>query len=252
MTKPFTDHFGSVSSHYANARPSYPDALFAWISTLCAQHQQVWDCGAGSGQASTALAEYFSRVVATDPSEKQISHAIQHPKIEYRIASAEDSGLADASVDMVTVAQALHWFDFERFFAEARRVLKPQGVLAAWSYGRQRIEGDEVNAVFQRFYRETAGPFWPPERRHVEQGYRSIPFPFPLLAAPAFEMQVKWNLPQLLSYIRSWSACAAYVEAKGIDPVLVLEPELAAVWGDRETPRTVEWPLTVLAGIKQP
>ena len=248
MTKPFVDHFGSVSSHYAEARPIYPDALFAWLHGLCAEHKRVWDCGAGNGQASRALAALFDSVVATDASAKQIGQAEPHPKIAYRVASAENSGLADASVDLVTVAQALHWFDFDLFFIEVKRVLKQKGLLAVWSYGRQSLEGDDVDAVFQRFYSETVGPFWPPERRHVEEGYRSIPFPFAVIDAPPFDMTVEWNLPQLLAYVRSWSATGRYLDVHGVDPVPRLEADLGSLWGDPAHPRTVQWPLVVLVG----
>ncbi len=250
MTKPFVDHFGAVSSHYADTRPTYPLALYEWLSTLCDRSDVVWDCGAGSGQASRALADYFGHIIATDASAKQIGQAEPHQKIEYRVASAEESGLAGGSVDLVTVAQALHWFDFDRFFSEVNRVLKPEGILAVWSYGRQLIQGHEVNEVFQRFYSEIVGPYWPPERLYVEQGYRSIQFPFPLIDAPPFEMKVGWEMGQLVSYVRSWSATASFIKATGVDPVPEFEAELGAVWGDPAVVRSVEWPLTVLVGKK--
>lgn len=250
MSKPFVDHFGSVSFHYADSRPVYPAELYAYLRGLCAEHHVVWDCGAGSGQASRALVDYFDQVIATDASAQQISQAVPHPRIDYRVAPAEESGLTGESVDFVTVAQALHWFDFDRFFNEVKRVLKPNGVLVIWSYGRQIVHDPAVDGIFQRFYSDVVGAYWPPERRHVEEGYRSIPFPFPLLDPPGFEMKAEWDLPQFISYLRSWSATGNYIKANGIDPVIALEGELGGIWGDPASTRLTEWPLTVLVSRK--
>ena len=243
-----SDHFSSVAHTYAQARPRYPAALFDWLTQQCVGHDLAWDCGAGSGQASVALAEHFKAVIATDLSAAQIAQATVHPGVEYRVAPAESSGLASASADLVTIAQALHWFDFPQFFAEVQRVLRPGGVVAAWSYGMVEIEGDAVNALVQAFYRDEIGGYWPPERRHVEEGYRSIPFPFEKIQAPALAMAVDWTLDETLAYFRSWSATARYVQARGEDPVAALAQRLAAPWGDPQQRRRVQWPLSVLAG----
>ena len=248
MAKKFNDHFGKVAEQYADFRPRYPAALFDWLASQCTTHDCVWDCGAGSGQASIPLADYFSIVHATDASASQISQAESHPRIHYRVASAEDSGLASHSVDLVTVAQALHWFDLARFYAEARRVLKPGGMIAAWSYGMIRVEGAEVDAAIQYFYRHTIGPYWPPERRHVENGYRDLDFPFQLIDPPPLSMRVHWTLDQLLGYLLSWSASARYLSATGKDPTLSLAAELLSAWGDPEHRRQIEWPLSIRAG----
>jgi SAM-dependent methyltransferase len=246
--KTFVDHFAAVASHYADSRPRYPAELFAWLADQCKEHALAWDCGAGNGQASTELARYFERVVATDASEMQISQAMAHPRVEYRVAPAESSGLDNACADIVTVAQALHWFDLDRFYAEVRRVLKPGGLLAAWSYGVMTVEDSDVNSIIQRFYRDEVGPYWPPERRHVETGYREIDFPFRRIAVPAFTMRVHWKPEQLLGYFRSWSATAGFIRAHGVDPVGALLPQLLACWGDAGQARPVEWPLAVLLG----
>lgn len=248
MAKKFNDHFGRVAEQYADFRPHYPAALFDWLASQCTTHECVWDCGAGSGQASIPLADYFSTVHATDASASQIAQAESHPRIHYRVASAEDNGLASHSVDLVSVAQALHWFDLARFYAEARRVLKPGGVIAAWSYGMIRVEGAEVDAAIQYFYRHTIGPYWPPERRHVENGYRDLDFPFQLIDPPPLSMRVHWTLDQLLGYLRSWSASARYLSATGKDPALSLAAELLSAWGDPEHRRQIEWPLSIRAG----
>lgn len=248
--KPFADHFAAVSGAYADFRPSYPPALFDWLAGIVPGKSLAWDCACGSGQASLDLAERFERVVATDASGKQLAGAKPHPHITYRQAPAEASGLADQSVDLITVAQALHWFDLSRFYAEARRVLKPGGVLAVWSYGIQTVEGDAVNALVQRFYRETVGAYWPPERRLVEEGYRTLDFPFAEFAAPPFEMSVQWPMAQLLGYFSSWSATGRYAAEQGENPVAGLAEEMAGVWGSPESVRTVTWPLAVRVGRK--
>lgn len=247
-TKPFADHFSAVSGAYADFRPSYPRALFDWLAEIAPGKSLAWDCACGSGQASVDLAERFECVVATDASDKQLAGARPHPRIDFRQAPAEASGLADGSVDLITVAQALHWFDLPRFYAEAKRVLKPGGVLAVWSYGIQTVEGEEVNALVQRFYHETVGAYWPPERKLVEEGYRTFDFPFAEFGAPAFEMSVPWPMAQLLGYFSSWSATGRYVAEKGENPVVGLAEEMARVWGSPESARTVTWPLAIRVG----
>lgn len=242
------DHFSSVARAYAQARPHYPSGLFEWLATLSTGHALAWDCGAGSGQASVALARYFDRVAATDLSAAQIAQAAAHPAVTYHVAPAEASGLASGSVDLVTVAQALHWFDHVRFFAEVARVLAPGGAFAAWTYGTLSVEDEPVNRLIQAFYHETVGSYWPPERRYVEDGYRSIPFPFTPVEAPMFQMALDWTLPELLTYFRSWSATARYIRDRGEDPVVPLGEQLGLVWGDTEARHRVRWPLSVLAG----
>lgn len=247
MPRTFKDHFAPVAASYADFRPRYPRELFAWLATLVPRRELAWDCAAGSGQASADLAEHFARVVATDASRAQIGAAAPHPRIDYRVAPAEASGLADGSVDLVTVAQALHWFDLAGFYAEVRRVLRPGGVLAVWTYGVLTIEGAEADRLVQQFYHDTVGPYWPPERAHVENGYRSLAFPFTELAAPSFAMEVRWALPQLLGYFRSWSATGRFAAARGCDPVTTLAAQLGPFWGEGEL-RRVTWPLALRVG----
>lgn len=246
--QPFADHFAPVAASYADFRPSYPPALFAWLATLVPRHELAWDCAAGSGQASVDLAAHFQRVVATDASRAQIDAAILHPRIDYRVAPADASGLAPASVDLITVAQALHWFDLAAFYAEVRRVLCPDGVLAVWSYGVLTVEGAEADRLVQQFYHDTVGPYWPPERAHVENGYRSLAFPFEEIDAPPFAMEAVWTLPQLLGYFRSWSATGRYIAANGHDPVTALAEQLAPRWGEPGRGRLVTWPLALRVG----
>lgn len=248
MTQPFADHFSSVAPAYAAARPTYPDALLAYVARCAPARRHAWDCGAGSGQATRALAQRFDRVTASDASAAQLGQATPLANVEYRVAPAERSGLPDGSVDLVTVAQALHWFDVPAFFAEARRVLVPGGVVAVWCYGMQRLGDDAVDRIVSRFYTDTVGPYWPPERRLVETGYRTLAFPFDELRPPAFEMSVAWALADLLAYIRTWSATGRYSQAYGRDPVMALADELAPLWGPPGSSRTVRWPLSLRVG----
>ena len=243
----FKDHFSTASGRYAAFRPDYPPALFAWLAGQCAQRDTAWDCATGSGQAAPGLAPHFRRVVATDASVEQIRHAQPHPVIDYRVAPAEASGLADASVDLVGVAQAAHWFDLPRFHAEVARVLKPGGVLALWGYGRLVLPGD-LDAPFHRFYAETVGPYWPAERRLIDDAYRSLDFPFAEIDAPPFFIEVDWTLDRLLDYVSTWSAVKRFQAARGCDPLPALRTELEPLWREPGAALRLRWPLFLRVG----
>lgn len=243
----FHDHFSGISAVYAKFRPKYPDALFEFLARVAPARDSVWDAGTGSGQAAVGLARHFTRVIATDPSPQQIEQAEPTENVEYRVASAEASGLAAQSMDLVTAAQALHWFDPPRFWAEARRVLRARGVIAVWTYDLLEI-APAIDAQIQRFYRDVVGPFWPPERRMVEQRYRNIEFPFDEFTAPNFAIERHMTLDDVSGYIRTWSATRAYVEHHGRDPVEPLHTELARVWGEPQEPRLVRWPISTRVG----
>jgi len=244
----FSDHFGSVATAYVDSRPSYPAALFDWLAAQCARRELAWDCGAGSGQASVALAARFARVIATDASAEQVARATSHAGVEYRVASAERSGLDAGCADLVVVAQALHWFDLERFWPEVRRVARRGALFAACTYGPLRVDGVEADALVQRFRAEVA-PWWPAERYHVENGYRDIALPFPRLDAPPLAIDAHWRVDRLLGYLRSWSSVVRFRQARGVDPVQALEAPLRAAWGASERERAIRWPLTALAGF---
>ncbi len=237
----FKDHFSAQSAGYARHRPHYPHELFEYLAGL-AGRRLAWDCATGNGQAAVALAEHFDRVIATDASEAQIDAAIAHAGVSYRVASAEDSGLQDVSVDLVTVGQALHWFDSGRFFVEASRVLVPGGCVAAWCYELCNVTPD-CDTVVDRLYTDIVGPFWPPERHLIEECYAGIGFPGTAIAAPAFEMSAQWRVDDMLGYLRTWSACQRYQRQNGGDPVGLIKDDLCTAWG--AAPRTVRWPLTV-------
>ena len=241
------DHFSGVSSGYAEFRPRYPRALYEFIASVAPNHDRAWDCGAGSGQASVDLAESFHHVVASDLSAAQLTHAPVHPRVSWVAATAEAAPIVGKSVDAVTIAQALHWFDHPKFYEEVRRVGVPGAVIVAWTYLPSQMEG-KAGAIHDRLMFQTLRGYWPAERWHVDTGYRGIPFPFERLEAPALRLDERWPLAQLTGYMRTWSATARYRKQHGIDPVVEVERELATIWGDPEERRPICWPLVVLAG----
>jgi SAM-dependent methyltransferase len=240
----FKDHFSRQAADYAKFRPRYPKELFRWLASIAPSKELAWDCATGSGQAAVELADVFERVIATDGSPKQIANAEPHPGVDYRAATAEDSGLESHSVDLITVAQALHWFDLERFYVEVRRILKPEGVIAAWAYKLATVT-EKIDAVVNHYYSQVVGSYWPAERVLVER-FEELPFGFSPIETPAFEMVAEWNVDHLLGYLLTWSATQRFMAAEKRDPLGEVEQELRSVWG--EDRRRVVWPLTVKAG----
>jgi SAM-dependent methyltransferase len=245
----FKDHFSGHAGVYASFRPGYPPALFDFVASLPRGRDLAWDCATGNGQAAGPLAARFSRVIATDASAEQLAHAEPYPNVEYRQAPAESSGLADRSVDLVTVATAVHWFDFERFYAEVERVLAPGGALAVWAYNLARIS-PEVDVWTDRLSHEVVRAWWPPERRFVDEEYRTLPFPFAEVAVPELWIEERWDLPRYLHYLGTWSALNRYVQANGRDPRDEIHAGMAAAWGDPAEVRTVRWPIMMRAGMR--
>lgn len=238
--------FSTRSASYSAHRPGYPADLFAWLATLPKQKKLAWDVGTGNGQAAVELAKHFDHVIATDASAEQLKQAEPHARVEYRVAAAEESPCAAGSVDLVCVAQALHWFDLPRFYAEVRRVADG-GIIAAITYGIHRVS-PAVDAVLSRFRSEFVDPYWLPGREHVDDGYRSIPFPFESIAAPHFDMSETWPLDSYLEYLRTWSAAIRFMQVRGFDPVTRLMPEFAEAWGDPQQSRRVSWDLSLRVG----
>ena len=243
----FPDHFSAVAASYARFRPKYPTELFDWIAATAPARGAAWDCGCGNGQATIPLAGRFERVIATDPSAEQVAQAPLHPGISWRVAPAEASGLDSLSVDVVVVAQALHWFDLTRFWAEARRVVRPGGLVVAWSYGVPFLDDKPLTGALRRLHDDIVGPYWPKERGHVDQGYHGIEFPFERLTPPPFDMREHWSIEDLAGYLGTWSATRRYVTANGSDPIAPFIVGIREAWGTRQ--RDVRWPLTVLAGV---
>ena len=246
---PFKDHFSAHAADYSKYRPTYPPQLFSFLAAHCWEYQRTWDCATGNGQAARGLAAHFEEVVATDASTSQIQHAITCPKVRYLAAPAERPPFEDASLDLITVAQALHWFNLEAFYAETRRVLKPRGLIAAWCYGCMSVS-PPIDQILQHFYHETVGPYWPPERALVDAAYRSISFPFSkiLQIMPCFHMEASWTLPQLLAYIGTWSAVKNLIKARQSDPIPLLAEKLSPLWGNPASTQTTLWPLHLRIG----
>ena len=243
----FPDHFSGVAGGYASYRPRYAPALFAALAEVAPATDVVWDCACGTGQASVSLAKHFARVVATDASAEQIAHAEAHSGVEYRVAPAEASGLADASVSLVTVAQALHWFDVDAFHREVQRVLAPGGIIAEWSYALLTVPeapaiADAVNAMDARLR-----AWWPPQRQHVDERYARLSFPFARIAFGEFGMSARWSPAQLIGYVATWSAVSRFRAAQHTDPIPAFAAEVEQAWGSAAT-RDVHWPLTVRVG----
>ena len=239
---PFADHFSSVAARYASYRPHYPPALVDALADRAPQGT-AWDAGCGNGQLSVALARRFDRVIATDPSQAQIDAAAPHARVEYRCEPAEASTLADGEAALVVAAQAAHWFDWPRFVAEAGRVAQPGALVALVSYGIVLVDGD-AGAIVSHFYRDVVGPYWPPGREHVENGYRDLAMPWPAVDAPSLDMSASWTRDELLGYLSTWSATVKLVQTCGTAPVEELHRALAAVWPDGEA-RRIAWPLTL-------
>jgi SAM-dependent methyltransferase len=247
----FSDHFSAVAPDYAAFRPRYPAALFDWLAAGAARRERAWDCGTGSGQAALGLAGRFAQVVATDPSVAQLGSAVRSLGVDYAAMTAERSALAGGSVDLVTVAQALHWFEHAAFFGEVQRVLRPGGMVAVWSYGLLQIDPG-LDPIIATLYRETLGSFWPAERALVDAGYAGIDFPFAEIHPPVVAMEACWTLPQLVGYLSTWSAVRRFRDARGEDPLRGPGRELEATWGPPGTARAIHWPLAMRVGRMQP
>jgi SAM-dependent methyltransferase len=243
----FEDHFSRQAGDYALYRPSYPAELFDYLASIAPERRVAWDCGTGNGQAALGLARHFSRVIATDASGEQIAHAVPHERIEYRVQRAEDVDLEPETVDLVTVAVAVHWFDLDQFYAVVKRVLVPQGVLAVWTYYYPVID-PAVDHLLDHYYREVLAGYWPARIGYVEQRYQTLPFPFSELDPPATEMQADWNLDQLAGFLSSWSATQRYQAERGDHPLRQIWAELSQAWGGAERVRRIRWPIFLRVG----
>lgn len=215
------DLFSAQASEYAKFRPAYPPAMVHEIASLCTAHQLAWDAGTGNGQFAVMLSKYFNRVVGTDISEKQLANAIQKPNVEYYVNDSTSTYFAAQTVDLVTVAQAVHWFNFEKFYAEVQRVLKKDGIIALIGYGLMK-SSPEVNEIVLDFYNNVLGAYWDKERKLIDESYTTIPFPFDEIQLQQYSMPYTWNIDQLMGFFSTWSALQHYRRSTGSDPLPLL------------------------------
>ena len=243
----FKDHFSGHASNYQKYRPVYPTELYQYLSRLCGVHKRAWDAGTGNGQCALKLVDNFDHVLATDPSVSQIKNAVLHDRIEYGVSKAESCPAADGSLDLVTVAQAIHWFDFDLFFKEVQRVLKPNGVLAFWTYTLAKIS-PEVDEVTNYFYQDVVGRYWPKERNFVEDKYEGISIPFDEIESPSFEININYSMQDYLAYLATWSAVKNFIKDNHSNPIDVIESQMFKAWDATEEYKVVTWPIHLRVG----
>ena len=242
-----TNPFATEAAQYAHLRPTYPEGLLAFLLTTVTSREVAWDCATGNGQAATHLARYFGRVIATDESAHMIGQAPRHSRIAYRVSEAEDSDIDADSVDLVTVASAIHWFDLGRFYAEVRRVVRSGGVIAAWTYYTP-VFGNNVDAMIKRLAHDILADFWDQRLHYVVDKFHDLPFPFQPIDAPPFRTDMRWNMEDLLGYFETWSSSVKYRQDKGTRPTDLIRDDLAQVWGDPGQKQDVHFPLYMRLG----
>lgn len=244
----YIQHFADQSEHYQQFRPDYPDELFQFLASLVSEHSLAWDCATGNGQAASSLAKYFSQVVASDINQTQLDVAIKKDNIQYFCWPADKTELVAHTVDLITVAQALHWFTLNDFYQEVRRVLKPQGIIAAWCYSLGRVT-PAIDAILHKLYEDILGDdYWPKERRYIDDAYRTISFPFTILPAPTFTITKDMDFFAFVGYLNTWSAVKEYQKRQLRNPLDLIMPELQNVWGDIKQTHRMTWPLHLLVG----
>lgn len=237
----YENHFEQGGAVYAQSRPTYPESLAIELASLCPSKTHAVDVGCGTGQLSVLLASQFEKVTALDPSASQIASAEQHEGVEYSVQGAEDTGVKDTSADLVVAAQAAHWFDLDKFYAEVERIIKPNGILALISYGVPILEG-EIGKRFDQFYWKDIYHFWPQGRKHVERGYQDLSFPYEEFTLKPLAIERLWNRDQFLLYIDTWSAKRKAEDAQDLTLFDAYTQELASTWPDGQTHK-VCWPI---------
>ncbi|MDQ0594387.1 ubiquinone/menaquinone biosynthesis C-methylase UbiE [Chryseobacterium ginsenosidimutans] len=244
----FKDNFSKQAEVYLKFRPTYPQELFEFLSSLTSEQKLAWDCGTGNGQSAVKLADYYEKVYATDPSVEQIKNAIHHDRVTYKVENAETpSSLEDNSVDLITVAQAIHWFDFDKFYTQVRRVSKPNGIIAVWAYGTPTIN-EELNNIIKDFHDNIVGEFWLPENKLIDMEYSTIPFPFQELKTPEFFIRKQVTLSETLGHLRSWSATQKYIDKYDINPIDTLSKKMQEYWKDTDNQKEMTWKIILKVG----
>jgi ubiquinone/menaquinone biosynthesis C-methylase UbiE len=241
------DLFSKQAKTYAQFRPEYTDELYNFILQHVDNQQVAWDCATGNGQAAKVLANHFDKVYATDLSQQQLDNAVQKENIFYSCQTAESTNFDDNTFDLITVAQAVHWFDFDKFYAEAKRVAKPNATIAVWGYGNIKLDDKELDNRMWDFYSTRVGKYWNFERRHIEEEYRTLPFPFETIESPQFSIMRNWQRDEFAGYLNSWSAVQNCKNTEGVNPVEGFMLDLSAFWGEFER-RLLRFPLFLKLG----
>ncbi|WP_148685842.1 class I SAM-dependent methyltransferase [Candidatus Nitrosocosmicus hydrocola] len=249
MNKSAVDHFSYTSREYSFSRPFYPVVLYKYLSDITLDNSIAWDCATGNGQAAIGLCKYFKKVIASDASGGQLDYQFNRGNIDYQMFPAENADLKDESIDLVTVAQAAHWFDLDKFYKEVKRVGKRNSILAIWSYGMHKID-DDIDKISARLNvdGDLLEKYWPKETSYVKEDYKTIPFPFKEIAAPKFEMTINWSLDELVSYMQTWSAVKRFSKDKNSNPLNLIIAELEKLWGKRDIQKTVKWDINIRVG----
>lgn len=240
------DNFSKQSHLYAQYRPTYPTELYDWLLAHVQNKQKAWDVGTGNGQVAVQLAEHFDEVEATDISQAQVDKASPRPNVHYSIQAAEQTNFADLSFNLITIGQAIHWFNFEAFYKEVRRVAQPNAVIATWCYALLNISPD-IDALIEHFYRHTTANYWDFERRYIDEHYQTIPFPFQEIKVPDFSIRVQWTPAHLEGYLNSWSSIQKYIGIHQSNPIPELMEQIAAHWPAEEV-REVVFPIYMRVG----
>jgi SAM-dependent methyltransferase len=243
----FLDLFSKQAEIYAKYRPQYPEALFTYLATLNETLDLVWDCGTGNGQAALSLANHYQQIIATDPSEEQLKHAFQHPKISYQKVTAEAFEFQPASFDLISIANAIHWFNFDVFYPKVKQLLKPNGVVAAWAYGLP-IVNEEIDEFTNMLHYKILDEFWVAPNRLVENEYRELPFPFQEITTPQFYSTKEFTLAEFVTYFHTWSAAQKYLNHYNENPIDKILPQLKAAWGNADERREVKWKIILKVG----
>ncbi|HHW39249.1 MAG TPA: class I SAM-dependent methyltransferase [Bacillales bacterium] len=241
------DHFSIQAKQYSKYRPHYPKELYMYLLSCVKEKKRAWDCATGNGQAAVALSEYFDNVIGTDLSLSQLTHAIKKRNIEYYESVAESTPIASNSIDLITLAQALHWFDFNKFYKEVHRVGAHDSIIAAWCYGQCTIS-KPIDEITDYLYRDVLNGFWPNESKYIQEEYMTIPFPFKKIESPAFHMMEEWNLDEYIGYLNTWSATQKFITNAGTSLLSPIHNELKKAWGEPETHHKVTWPIHMLIG----
>ena len=240
----YKDHFSGHASSYSKYRPVYPPKLFEFLNSIVSNHENAWDCATGSGQAAIALSPFFKQIYASDASAEQIKHAVRSGNIEYIVASAEHSTIPDNSMDLITVAQAAHWFNHEKAYEEITRVAKANSIIAIWTYGLCSIN-EKIDSLLLEYYNGIVGPYWPPERKYIDDKYETLPFPFEKIKTPQFKIENQWNWEDMKNYLMTWSATQRFIKDKGDDPIESIDSRMQVLWRDK---LEVVWPIYLLVG----